>query len=622
MASYENFYSGANYGLDPDYSTKIVSSGSIGLTTDARTANQLKEVAGKLSTGAKVIELTAISPEIVESIPNQHLEEINRLKKLAGAELTFHGPLIEPTGVGEKGWDENQRKQAEDQIWSAVERSHKIDPTGNVIVTLHSSNGLPTPRQTVLTEDGKEISTNLAVIDERTGRFGMLPKPTKEYLTEDGKIKEASVDDSLNKLNRENWTQALSNLNISVTRGRQAVIEALATKGKIEEEKEKAEKIDPEISKVPLDLYKLSIEDPEKYEKSMKKLNETVPLAGELMQRGVDELSHANIHARDSCVQLKELFNQAYEAAEKNKDEIAINKLDKLRKEIAPTINEYDNDPVKMRELINGISKGIRVLDSLKTAPQIFRPLEDFAVEKASDTFSNVAFNSFKKFGDTSPIISIENPPVGMGLARADELNKLVDESRKKFVDRAVKEKGLSIGEAKEQAEKLIGVTWDVGHINMLRKYGYGDKELVKETKKIAPNIKHVHLSDNFGMQHTELPMGMGNVPIKKEMEIIKKYNDKVKKIVETGNWYQHFQISPLKKTFEAFGSPIYAGTTGPTWEKTGMMGDYFAGQGMINPDIHHQVYGAGFANLPTELGGQIGGGAGGRSRFSGTPTE
>ena len=44
----------------------------------------------------------------------------------------------------------------------------------------------------------------------------------------------------------------------------------------------------------------------------------------------------------------------------------------------------------------------------------------------------------------------------------------------------------------KKQAEKLIGVTWDVGHINMIRRLGYGKKDVVKETKKIAPYVKHI----------------------------------------------------------------------------------------------------------------------------------
>ena len=87
-----------------------------------------------------------------------------------------------------------------------------------------------------------------------------------------------------------------------------------------------------------------------------------------------------------------------------------------------------------------------------------------------------------------------------------------------KFVEKA-KASGMSESDAKKQAQKIIGATWDVGHTNMLRKYGYDKADLIKQAEIIAPYVKKVHLSDNFGLEHTELPMGMGNVPIKEIME-------------------------------------------------------------------------------------------------------
>jgi len=198
-----------------------------------------------------------------------------------------------------------------------------------------------------------------------------------------------------------------------------------------------------------------------------------------------------------------------------------------------------------------------------------------------------------------------------------NEEQDMPEETRNKFVENAVNQGVLSESAARKQAEKLIGATWDVGHINMLRKYGYGEKELLKETEAVAPFVNKVHLSDNFGMEHTELPMGMGNVPIKKEMEILEKYNKQVKKIVETGNWYQHFQIPPFTETLSALGSPVYS--QGPVYwnQAVDAYGSYFAGSGM-NPEVHHSIYGSGFTTLPVELGGQVTG----RSRMGGAPIE
>ena len=340
-------------------------------------------------------------------------------------------------------------------------------------------------------------------------------------------------------------------------------------------------------------------------------------------------ITHGDIYLRDAYQDFQNLYNQAYDAAEKSrqskndeerkKAQESIEKLNKFRQELAPILKDIE-DPVKIEEFAEEIIRGVNVLRSIEP-PKILRPLKEFAIDKASDTFSNLAFDSYKKFKETAPIISIENPPAGSGLTRADELKSLVEESRNKFVEKAHRELGMSKSEAKAQADKLIGVTWDVGHINMLRKYGAEERHLVKETETIAPFVKHVHLSDNFGMEHTELPMGMGNVPTKKMLDLISEYNKKAKKIIETGGpWYQFFQKSPLRETFEAFGSPVYPMKMAPYWNQVAATsGGYFSGYGKTLPDIHFSTYGAGFSQLPAELGGQIAGRGG---RLSGTPME
>ena len=69
MADYHNFYQGAEYGLEPSYGNVIdyrLQAGSIALATDVRTANQLQETSSKLNTGAKTIEVSGVSPEVME----------------------------------------------------------------------------------------------------------------------------------------------------------------------------------------------------------------------------------------------------------------------------------------------------------------------------------------------------------------------------------------------------------------------------------------------------------------------------------------------------------------------------------------------------------------------------
>jgi hypothetical protein len=263
-------------------------------------------------------------------------------------------------------------------------------------------------------------------------------------------------------------------------------------------------------------------------------------------------------------------------------------------------------------------------LGSIEEAPQLYKPVEEFAIDESAKTFANVAMNSYKKFGNETPIISIENPPAGGGLSRGEDLKNLVESAKKQFVENATKSTrdgglGISEREARNQANKLLGVTWDVGHINMLRKYGYSEEDIVKEAEKVAPFVKHVHLSDNFGFEHTELPMGMGNVPIKEIMEKLGKKGFEARKVIEAGNWWEHFKTSPFQQTLEAFGSPIYGIKMQPYWNQAIGNQGYFSGYGQMLPQLNYETFGSGFSMLPAELGGQR---QTGRGRMGGQPME
>jgi hypothetical protein len=254
-------------------------------------------------------------------------------------------------------------------------------------------------------------------------------------------------------------------------------------------------------------------------------------------------------------------------------------------------------------------------------APEVFQEAGAFAMEQAATTFGNLAKKSYDELGaDKSPMIAIEPFHAGGGLADTDEMIDLVKKSRENFAKQLVDDEGYSKSNAKKVAEKKIGVTWDVGHINMIKKFGFTDEDVVKQTKKIAPMVKHVHLTDNFGYADTHLAPGMGNVPIKKILETLEKRGDlkSMRKIVESPSFVQHFKTSPHPLTMAAFGSPLYSMAAGPGWNQAmGTHGAYFGGYGTTSPSTHHQYFGAGFTTMPVELGGQM---AGGQSRFGGTP--
>ncbi len=644
MGSYENMYSGAEwemqkgYGVNSDYNHGFVgynsSASSIGFPTDPTTANQLMATSKKISTGARTIEISGVNilgvggaSKLVDTIPKQHFKEINRLKELTGVDLTFHGPMVEPTGFqGRQGWTETDREMAEREIWSAVSRGHQLDPDGNIVVTFHSSSGLMDPEEKVKGKDGKEYVSSIWTVDERTGQFAPITMEKKDYFKgKEATVVERKVKEEIDKRNNEAWFRTLQQVSYHTYNGEHIINNALNV-GTKEISKEVAEV----MSKGNLaEYYKMFLEGKE---------NELKGILGEKGIGALNSIAHeitqGDLYLRDAYHSFRELFNQAYDSAIRNDDKPTESKLKKFQEEIAPKLEKLEKDPSAIQQLSEELVKGVNVLRAIDP-PRIVRPVKDFAIDKASETFANVALKAYDEFGDTAPIISIENPPAGSsGIYRAEDLRALVEKSHQKFVKKAVSEFGMSESEAKKEADKLIGVTWDVGHINMIKKRGYDDVDLIQETKKIAPYIKHVHLSDNFGIEHTELPMGMGNVPIKGELKAIeselkKKYGDKVKqlkKIVETGDWFSRtglqLQNTPAPESFAAFGSTIYSGAVGSTWtERRGMMGDYFGGRG-LNPDVHHKTFGGGYSSeLPLGLGETLPG-QGGRSRFSGTPME
>ncbi len=569
-----DIYQGGYSSLSPSYGNVftgyMIKAGSLGITTDPRTANILQDVSSKLSTGVKQIELSTVSPEVFESIPKQHLKEINRLSKLTGVDVSVHAPIVEASGITKEGFSESNRESAERQMNSAVERSHEVNPDGNIPVTFHSSAIIPQP----IIPKGKEVPENALAINSETGSINPFPLRERHLTGEKPNIKK-----ELDQANKNSWLSSLSHLSYNAERGSEAITHYGT--------------LIPEIEK-----------------KAGKDLTPEE-------QRAKAGFNSATAFLNDSYRELKELYETAYRNSDINEKKI----LDDLKWKVESNIKKIEiaptsKDSILLRQEI--IEEGLETLNKI-SPPEIFKPLDKFAREKTTQTFANIALNSYKKFKDKAPIISIENPPVGGAFSTGKELKKIVEKSREKFVEKAVKE-GMSESEATTQAEKLLGVTWDVGHINMLRKYGYDSEDIIKETEEVAPLVKHVHLSDNFGFEHTELPMGMGNVPMK---EIMEKLPEKdVKKIIEAGNWWQHFRTAPFKETLEAVGSPIYSMNMAPYWNQTqGLEQTYSSGFGQMLPQGHFETYGIpSFSNLPMELGGQRPSATG--SRMSGRQME
>lgn len=584
----EEIYPGATYLLDPNYGNFTgyrIPAGQLGGTTSIQTANQLSEVNKLLNQGMENTEVSLTDIKVFESIPKNQFKEIERLNKLTGAESSLHSPIIDPAGFTEQGWSQENRQLAERQLWNVVERGHELNPNGNIPITIHAA-GMISGSEMIPDKEKGEIMGRMIAVNRDTGEMTALKREKlygPEYKLE-GKIQEPK--ERLENLNHTQWVNAITNLAFY---------------------KKEADEILTPAQAHLLAAGGEALTDEQRGE-----------YAGDLERIQRASLFLDNVQAS---------FRNLYEQAAKYGDEDSKKILREISAEwekkgelMGKRIEEgkdYSLPLIRSQLLDFSINK----IQQLKNKPpQIYRPIEEFTKENASETFSNIALKSYEKFGDTAPIISIENPPYGAALSSGKELKELVEKTREEFVKKLSSE-GKSKEEAKKIAEKLIGATWDTSHIGMIRKQGFGNEKIVEETKLIAPYVKHLHFNDNLGSTHTDLPPGMGNVPLRDVLEELEKAKFKGKKIFEGGEFFAGFQTSPHPYVLEATGSPMYSTGGGPYWNQMGIPGAYFSGVGAINPPIYHSTWGASFTRLPTELGGAIPG-MGDTSQFAGTPNQ
>jgi sugar phosphate isomerase/epimerase len=585
-----DLYKGGYSSLSPTYGDIFtgyrVSPGSLGLTTGPRTANVIQEVSEKLSTGAKHIELTGVSSEVFESIPKQHLTEVRRKAQLAGAEISVHGPVLEPSGISRQGggYSDTNREMVERQIALAVERSHELNPKGNIPVVFHSSAEIVQ----AIPQKGKEPEMG-QVINVESGEFGGIPLKEKYNLTGE-KIK-PDIKTELEDYNKNIWSSKVINMDYYAGIAREAINRSILLAQAAEADR---------AARRPITEGK---------------------------ERAETEFRAGEAYLNNSYIRIEELFNSVKKSAEEQNnlhDKKILNDFVQSIKSKVEEMNKTEDIYEKAMLKQEIVNEGVKVFGKV-SPPKILQELDDFARDKTTQTFANAALKTYSKFRESAPLIVIENPPAGGGFSTGEELKKVVEGVRQKFIEGAIKPKeqgglGISEAEAAKAAKRTIGAAWDVGHINMMKRYGYTDEDLIKQTQQIAPLVKHIHLSDNFGFEHTELPMGMGNVPIK---EMLEKLPEKdVKKIIEAGSWFTALgmKTAPLRESFEAFGSPMYPSGP-PYWNQApGIQPNYFGGYGQMLPQINYETWGAGFSQLPSELGGQRPGAQGGR--MSGRPME
>lgn len=626
-----NYIDESDNGMESKY---YLATRQIGAPTSPQTANQLDQMTKLLNQGIQNVEVGAVSPDIFDQIPKQHFKEMNRLAKLTDAHPSVHAPLIDPAGFTQQGWDKYQRIQNEGHMKEILERSHDLDDKGNIPVTFHISSApfmaQRFQKEGLKTHEGKPTEVAMTtVVDQDSGQVVPLKHEVKHFLMGD---ETWDVDRSLRNINKTSWDNDVLRLmayqkekeevqanmdKVLVSSGPLAIRES---SGKIAP----TDKAALESARAKMHLYQHQMEEYDthiitginnlahKYKKSLpegKERKQALKYIGEVGKEFEKQVGDYNKKYKE----IAKKYNSELKQINTIRDEgTKAKKFYELQEKIAAEA-KFKGAELRPDLLLSRMSQ--------LPAPETYKKIDDFAMDKTAETISNVALHAYDKFGSKAPIISLENFYPEMPLSRAKTLRKAIEESRKQLAKKLVKEKNLGKSDAKNVAKKLIGATWDVGHINLLRRAGYSEKDIIKESKKIAKVVKHIHITDNFGHADSHLPPGMGNVPVKKALEAMEKAGKlkDVRSIVEAGGFVQHFQTSPLPYSLEGLGSPVYRYDTSPYWANIrSSYGAYMMGYGDILPDMHFKsLYGAGFSGLPRELGGQIGGD---RSRFTGTP--
>ena len=625
---------------DNAFTGYVIPAGELGVSMNPTTANQIGELNKTINQGVIPIEVGVVDPKVFDVIPKQHFKEMGRMAELTGTKISVHAPVIgiEPSGLDPQGrqqWTEQSRQAIEEQLKSVVDKTMTIDNVGGTPITVHASN---IPLAEWEKRDGEIIKTKDMVVNQETGQMsiaelsdmyrpGMLDTKEEDFT----KITEQLTDTmtpkgAINSMNNSQW--------------RKSILEA--TMGL-----EKADEILRETYKVGKPIVDAILHD------QMKMSELTQP------QRDVYlRVMAAEEQMTDSKLKIDSLFDKSFKYGDEKQQKVLAQaaqtfsnnmpkRFDKIEDKIdwlKKTNKEELKNDMQKHDLTNQTQSMRQLIHKLEDqTPEQFVSATEFATKKSAETFANVALHSYdeaikksKKIKkDIDPaVISIENMFQGLGFARGEDMKNLIVNSRDNFVKKFVKDGKGSETKAKAMAEKIIGMTFDVGHLNVFKKSGYTDADLVKEAEEVAQYVKHIHITDNFGYDDSHLPPGMGNVPMEDLLQALEAGDPKARKIVEAGNFNQQFQMPSFAYNLEGMGSPMFKGggpqsywgqsyfdTGGGGISSASLQRGYFGGYGGMLPQLNYETFGAGFAQLPSELGGQrMGGGQG--SRMSGKPME
>ncbi|MFH0869339.1 MAG: TIM barrel protein [archaeon] len=610
MVGYPENYYGV---MDPTYASimanTVYPNYRFGAPTPASKALQLPEIAKLGMSGIQNVEIGVIDPQHWEAIPEKHFEEMKQLAKLQlgkKALISVHAPIQpDPGGFAENRWSEDQRQYAQEFLKDVIDKASKVqvDKDVPVPVTIHGSTQAAMQWKWEQAENkgkGGLVEEMKYVIDPESGQIAPVKRETVEY--PEGP-RHYTTDDRLNVLNNTQWLQKQQEITAMQA-------ELLRSQNEIKKVKEDNRISEDEADKLINKWTGHMISIKQNFDSS---IANSFDHAMKVLNAYIETTSPDSEEHKKYEEQYKQFQNIQNQAKQK-------------------TITE-DEANQKAAELI------------YRERTPFFMPVETWAQHQSAKTFADLADYSYKNYGDKGPFISVENWQPGLAMGRGASLKKGLDEAREIFAKKLMA-RNIPESKARAIAAEKIKATWDIGHINILKRYGipaegkteeekrqnFWKKHIEPEIKEIQDYLGHIHISDNFGYQDVHLPPGMGNTPIKEFLEHLEKEGKlkNIRAILESSGAAIHLGIPPSHtEALQYFNSPLYPGITGPVQTWGNVSNNYFfgaagagysSGYGKFLPEGHFSEYGTGFSQLPYSLGGQRGGGQGDQSKFSGTP--
>lgn len=510
-----------------------------------------------------------------ESVSKPEREAIKQLAKINEVQLSTHAtPNVAVSGFDERkqGFSDEAQQQALHEIKKAVDFA--ADTAGGGPVVFHAME-FPRPiferykKEKFEQYPGEEKKAPLHIVDKRTGQVVALPRNQQVA------IPKGSIDnperDGRGFIKWESKT--VSELEREAIRKKEDPIQYIY--GNIlAKETEYDEGQEREISnriKRYREQHENLLEEKKKVEKELKK---DIALGEYEAIRVMETYGGA---PRPGTVEYKNFLKDP------------LKKFDEL---IHETKSNYENQLEVERAF------GRRAFERNQQLKNM-APIEEYGVKQSAQAFAKAAMYGYdveKSQNLKKPVMIVpENWTPEMYGSHPQELKKLVQESRKVMADELVEKRGMDQEHAQKIASERIKATFDIGHVNMWRKYFHGSDEefknwMDKEVKSLMKDniIGHVHVTDNFGYHDEHLTPGEGTAPIKEFLQRLETEGYKGSIIGEpggqpegqvfkamTGTWglsdYGMYRVDGMSRSWSDIEGSYFGRTEGPRF----VVGDF-----------------------------------------------